>query len=210
MSYKTPAEFQITDEATVKALYGSPSQPALRKEVPFLHPAYHGFIEKAPFMVMATAGPEGLDVSPRGDPAGFVVIEDNHTLLIPDRRGNNRADSLRNLVHDPRIALIFLIPGIGETFRVNGRAVISVDPALLARFPAQGKLPRSVIVVTVETAFFQCSKALVRSDLWNPDRRIPRTDLPSSGTILAALTAGEVGGAAYDAGYPQRLKETIY
>ena len=137
-------------------------------------------------------------------------MEDAHTLLIPDRRGNNRTDSLRNLIADPRLALLFLIPGIGETLRVNGLGRISVSPDLLARFPAQGKLPRSVIVVTVERVYFQCPKAIVRSELWNPARHLPRSALPSSGTILAALTRGAVGGADYDAAYPARLAETIY
>ncbi len=200
----------ITDEATLEALYGTPSEPAILKEVDHVHPHYRAFIDAAPFMAMATAGPGGLDVSPRGDPPGFVEVADEKTLLIPDRRGNNRTDSLRNLIHDPRIALLFLIPGIGETLRVNGRGAISVAPGLLARFPAQGKLPRSVIVVRVESVYFQCPKALVRSDLWNPDKRIPRSALPSSGTILAGITQGKVGGAEYDKAYPQRLKETIY
>ena len=130
-------------------------------------------------------------------PPGFVVVEDARTLLIPDRRGNNRADSLNNLIDDPRIALLFLIPGVGETLRVNGRAEISVDPALLERFPAQGKLPRSVIVVHVERVYFQCPKALVRSDLWNPAKHVERRSLPSAGTILAdAITRGRVGGGS--------------
>jgi hypothetical protein len=200
----------ITDEAALETLYGAPSLAALVKEVDHVHPHYRAFIEAAPFMAMATSGPGGLDVTPRGDPPGFVEVADEKTLLIPDRRGNNRADSLRNLIHDPRIALLFLVPGVGETLRVNGRAAISVAPDLLARFPAQGKLPRSVIVVRVESVYFQCPKAIVRSDLWNPDKRIPRSALPSSGTILADISRGQVGGAEYDKAYPQRLKETIY
>ncbi|HVB66694.1 MAG TPA: pyridoxamine 5'-phosphate oxidase family protein [Acetobacteraceae bacterium] len=206
----TPDPYRITDEAALEALYGTPMESAIRKEVDHVPPVYRAFIEAAPFVALATAGPGGLDVSPRGDPPGFVAVADPYTLLIPDRRGNNRIDSLRNLVHDPRLALLFLIPGVGETLRVNGRGTISVAPELLARFPAQGKLPRSVIVVAVERVYFQCPKALVRSELWNPDRHLPRSALPSSGTILAALTDGAVGGAAYDAAYPQRLRETIY
>lgn len=200
----------ITDEAALEALYGTPSNAAVRKEVDHIHPHYRAFIDVAPFVAIATSGPGGMDVSPRGDPAGFVVVEDPHTLLIPDRRGNNRTDTMRNLIHDPRVALLFLIPGIGETLRVNGRAVISVDPALLARFPAQGKLPRSVIVVHAETVYFQCPKALVRSELWNPDRRIPRSALPSTGTILADITRGAIDAPTYDAAYPERLRQTIY
>ncbi len=200
----------ITDEATLEALYGTPMEPSVLKELDHIHKHYRAFIEAAPFLAMATAGPGGLDVTPRGDPPGFVEVVDEKTLLIPDRRGNNRVDSLRNLIHDPRIALLFLIPGVGETLRVNGRASISVAPELLARFPAQGKLPRSVIVVRVESVYFQCPKALVRSDLWNPEKHIPRSALPSTGTILADITRGRVGGAEYDKAYPQRLKETIY
>ncbi|HTU55600.1 MAG TPA: pyridoxamine 5'-phosphate oxidase family protein [Acetobacteraceae bacterium] len=200
----------ITDESTLAALYGAPSEPSLRKEVDHVPPIYRAFIEAAPFVALATAGPGGLDVSPRGDPPGFVVVSDERTLLIPDRRGNNRVDSLRNLVHDPRLALLFLIPGVGETLRVNGRGAISVAPELLARFPAQGKLPRSVIIVSVDRVYFQCQKAVVRSDLWNPAKRLPRSALPSAGAVLAALTDGAVGGAAYDAAYPERLRQTIY
>jgi uncharacterized protein len=200
----------VTDAATLRSLYGEPSEGAVAKEIDHVHAHYRAMIEAAPFMVMATSGPDGLDVSPRGDPPGFVVVENEKTLLIPDRRGNNRADSLNNLVADPRIALLFLIPGVGETLRVNGRAEICVDPALLARFPAQGKLPRSVIVVRVERVYFQCPKALVRSDLWNPAKHTERRSLPSSGTILADVSRGRVGGAEYDAAYPERLKATIY
>jgi hypothetical protein len=200
----------LTDATELRELYGQPSDGAIAKEIDYVHPHYRAMIEASPFVVMATCGPDGLDVSPRGDPAGFVVVQDERTLLIPDRRGNNRADSLNNLIADPRIALLFLIPGVGETLRVNGRAEISVEPPLLERFPAQGKLPRSVIVVHVERVYFQCPKALVRSDLWNPAKHIERKALPSTGTILADITRGKVGGADYDAAYPARLKATIY
>ncbi|HEY7578654.1 MAG TPA: pyridoxamine 5'-phosphate oxidase family protein [Acetobacteraceae bacterium] len=200
----------LTDATVLRELYGQPSVGAIAKEIDHVHPHYRAMIEASPFVVMATSGPDGLDVSPRGDPAGFVVVEGERTLLIPDRRGNNRADSLNNLIADPRIALLFLIPGVGETLRVNGRAEICVDQAMLARFPAQGKLPRSVIVVHVERVYFQCPKALVRSDLWNPAKHVERRSLPTTGTILADITRGRVGGAEYDAAYPERLKATIY
>jgi hypothetical protein len=200
----------IKDVAALRSLYGEPMAASLAKEVDHVHPHYRAMIEAAPFMVMATSGPDGLDVSPRGDPPGFVVVEDEKTLLIPDRRGNNRTDSLNNLIADPRIALLFLIPGVGETLRVNGTAEICVDPALLERFPAQGKLPRSVIVVHVERVYFQCPKALVRSDLWNPAKHVERSSLPSSGTILGDITRGQIGGPEYDKAYPERLKATIY
>lgn len=200
----------IRDEATLEALYGAPSAAAIAKEVDYIHPHYRSMIELSPFMVLATSGPEGLDCSPRGDPAGFVQMPDDKTVLIPDRRGNNRADSLRNIIHDPRVALLFLIPGVGETLRLNGTARISAAPDLLARFPFRGTLPRSVIVVTVERVYFQCPKAIVRSELWNPTMQIKRTVLPSTGTILADLTAGTVGGEQYDRDYPDRLRTTLY
>ncbi len=200
----------IRDEETLNALYGEISPGAIAKEIDYIHPHYRAMIEASPFMVLATTGPGGLDTSPRGDPAGFVHVVDDRTLLIPDRRGNNRADSLRNIIHDPKVALLFLIPGVGETLRVNGSAVISTDPALLARFPFNGTLPRSVIVVTAERVYFQCPKALVRSELWNPDKHISRKALPSTGTILADITAGTVGGEEYDRAYPERLRTTLY
>jgi uncharacterized protein len=200
----------LTDAAALRALYGEPSDGAIAKEIDHVNSHYRAMIEASPFMVMATSGPDGLDVSPRGDPPGFVTVADERTLLIPDRRGNNRADSLNNLIADPRIALLFLIPGVGETLRVNGRAEISIDPALLERFPAQGKLPRSVIVVHVERVYFQCPKALVRSDLWNPAKHVERRNLPSSGTILGDISRGRIGGPEWDAAYPERLKATIY
>lgn len=200
----------IRDEATLEALYGTASAGAIAKEVDYLHPHYRAMIAASPFMVLATAGPEGLDTSPRGDPAGFVHVVDDKTLLIPDRRGNNRMDSLRNIVRDPRVALLFLIPGVGETLRVNGTAVVSTDPALINRFEYRGTFPRSVIVVTADRVYFQCSKALVRSELWNGEKQVPRASLPSTGTILSDITGGTVGGVQYDREYPERLRTTIY
>jgi hypothetical protein len=205
-----PDEHAIRDEAALAALYGEPSAGAIAKEVEFVHPHYAAMIAASPFMVLATSGPGGLDASPRGDPAGFVHVADERTLLIPDRRGNNRIDSLRNIVHDPRVALLFLIPGVGETLRVNGRAAISVAPDLLARFTFRDSLPRSVIVVTVERVYFQCPKALVRSELWNPEKHVARKTLPSAGTIIGDITSGRIGGAQYDREYPERLRQTLY
>jgi PPOX class probable FMN-dependent enzyme len=201
----------VRDEAALDALYGEISAGAIAKEIDYIHPHYRAMIEASPFMILATSGPGGLDCTPRGDPVGqFVQVTDDRTLLIPDRRGNNRVDSLRNIVHDPRVALLFLIPGVGETLRVNGHAVISTDPALIERFPFRGTLPRSVIVVTAERVYFQCPKALVRSELWNPERQISRKALPSTGTILADVTSGMFDGATYDAAYPERLRTTLY
>jgi uncharacterized protein len=200
----------VTTTAELEAIYGEPVPNSLIKEIDRISDHYRAFIEAAPFVVMATSGPGGLDCTPRGDPPGFVRVHDRKTLLLPDRRGNNRIDSLRNLVADPRIALLFLIPGVGETLRVNGRAEITVDPALCQSFAMEGKLPRSVVVVTAERVYFQCPKALVRSHLWDPERHLERRRLPSSGEILAALRPGEIDAAAHDRAYPQRLKETIY
>jgi uncharacterized protein len=200
----------IRDEASLVAIYGESSAGAIAKEIDYIHPHYRAMIEASPFLVLATSGPEGLDCSPRGDPAGFVQVVDEQTLLIPDRRGNNRVDSLRNIVHDDRVALLFLIPGVGETLRVNGRASISVEPALIERFPFRGTLPRSVIVVRAERVYFQCPKAIVRSELWNPEKHISRKALPSTGLILADVTAGMINGEQYDRDYPERLRTTIY
>jgi PPOX class probable FMN-dependent enzyme len=180
------------------------------KEVDHITKEYRAFIEAAPFFALSTCGPEGVDCSPRGDAPGFVRVADEKTLMIPDRRGNNRIDSLRNIVRDPRVSLLFLIPGVGETFRVVGRAAISTDPALCEGFVFADKTPRSVIIVNVDSVYFQCSKAIVRSKLWDPASIVDRKSLPSNGAILAALTNGEHGGEEFDRTYPERLKATIY
>lgn len=203
-------DHHVTSLDELAELYGEPPEAAILKEQTRIIPEYRAFIEAAPFLVLATSGPEGLDCSPRGDPAGFVRVRDERTLLIPDRRGNNRIDSLKNIVRDPRVALLFVIPGIRETIRVNGRAAISADPDLAESFAMQGKAPRTVLVVTAESVYFQCSKALVRSRLWDPASQVDRTSLPSAGDILAACTEGRVGGETYDRAYPERIKATIY
>jgi PPOX class probable FMN-dependent enzyme len=201
---------RITTLEQLDAMYGAPVPAAVVKEIDYISDHYRQFIDKSPFVVVATVGPEGLDCSPRGDPAGFVRVRDNKTVLIPDRRGNNRVDALRNLVRDPRISLLFMIPGIGSTLRINGRAEIVVDAELNASFALHGKLPRCVIVVTAERVYTQCPKALVRSRLWAPESQIDRSELPSAGEMIAALSKGAIDGAEYDRAYPQRLKETIY
>jgi PPOX class probable FMN-dependent enzyme len=201
----------ITTVEQLEALYtDEPYGPALIKEVDRITPQYRKLIEAAPFAVLATCGPEGLDCSPRGDPPGFVRVLDERTLLIPDRRGNNRIDSLRNLVRDPRVALLFLIPGVGETMRVNGRAKICTDPRLTESFTMNGKAPKCVLVVTVETAYFQCTKAIIRSKLWDPASKVDRETLPTPGSIIAELTGGKMGGPEHDRQAPDRIKETIY
>lgn len=195
----------------LEAIYGVSLAPAsVVKETDRITPHYRALIEASPFVALATAGPEGLDCSPRGDAGAVVRIADEKTLILPDRRGNNRIDSLRNIVRDPRVALLFLIPGSGTTFRVNGRAVVSADPDLLASLAVEGQAPRTAIVVTVETAYFQCARAVVRSGLWDPARHVDPASLPTPGQILAALTGGEVGGQAYDADWPARAARSLW
>ena len=198
----------VTSEAELEALYGLPAGAAVIKEIGHISDHYRAFVEASPFVIVATSGPDGLDCTPRGDPAGFVRVVDRQTVMLPDRRGNNRLDTLRNLVHDPRIALLFLIPGEGRTLRINGRAVIDTDPALCASFTMEGKVPRSVIVVTAERVYTQCPKALIRSKLWNPAAHAD-PGLPSTGAMMQALQA-DFDAEAYERDYPQRLKETIY
>ena len=202
--------FQIKTIEQLERLYGEPRPVAVLKEVEEITPSYAMLIEAAPFVAIATTGPEGLDCSPKGDPAGFIRILDKKTLAIPDRPGNNRIDGMRNLVRDPRIALLFLIPGVGETLRVNGRAAISVDPDLLQSFAIGGKLPRAVMVVTVERIYFHCSKAIVRSKLWSESTKVERASLPSTGTIIAELSNGKFGGESYDREAPARIQAELY
>ena len=202
-------DHRVTSIAQLEALYGLPAGASVFKEIDHVNAEYRAFIEAAPFFALASNGPEGIDCSPRGDDPGFVRVADEKTLMIPDRRGNNRIDTLRNIVRDPRIALLFLIPGIGRTLRINGRAAISVDPELCASFTMEGKVPRSVIVVTAESVYTQCPKALVRSRLWDPSLHLAESALPSSGTMMKALQEG-FDADTYDREYPQRLKETIY
>ena len=200
----------LTTVEQLEALYGKARGAAVVKEIDHINDSYRKLIEAAPFVAIATSGPEGLDCSPKGDPAGFVQVLDEKTVAIPDRPGNNRVDGFRNIVRDPRVALLFLIPGVGETLRVNGRATISVAPDLLQRFTINGKLPRSVMLVQVETVFFHCSKAIVRSKLWDEATKIDRKSLPSTGTIIAELSRGELGGETYDREAPEKIKAQLY
>ena len=200
----------VTTLAELEAMYAKPMETSLLKELDHIGPHYRALIEASPFVALATSGPEGLDCSPRGDASGFVRIADDKTLMIPDRRGNNRLDTLRNIISDPRVALLFLIPGMSETMRVNGRAAISTDPELLESFKVDGKAPRCIIVVTVERAYFQCAKAIVRSKLWDPATRIERSKLPSTGAMVAALTKGKIDAESYDREAPARIKAQLY
>ena len=194
----------------LEAIYGQPGETSTVKVANRITPPYRLLIDKSPFAALATCGPEGLDCSPRGDLPGFVRIHDETTLMMPDRRGNNRVDSLRNIVRDPRVALLFLIPGSGSTLRVNGRAQVSAAADLLASFRMNGKAPRTVIVMTVEEIYFQCARAIVRSDLWNPDKRVDPKTLPTPGQILADMTENRVGGEAYDEEWPERARQSLW
>jgi len=209
MSARSEAH-RITDLATLESLYGKPLGASIAKEIDYLHPHYQRMIAAAPFAVLATNGPGGVDTSPRGDAPGFVAVEDEKTLLLPDRPGNNRIDSLRNILSDPHVALLFLIPGIGETLRVNGRAAISVDPALLERFKVNGKRPRSVLIISVDTVFFQCSRAIFRSKLWDPAQHLERASLPSLGRMVADISRSGFDAESYDKGLYERLKGSLY
>ncbi len=200
----------VTSIEALERLYGEPYGPSVAKVADRITAQYRAFIEAAPFFALASGGPDGMDCSPRGDAPGFVRVHDETTLLVPDRLGNNRIDSLRNILQDPRVALLFLIPGCGETIRVIGRAAISTDPALAQTFIVNGKAPRAVLIVTVERIYYQCSKAIVRSKLWDASRHVDRKSLPSAGMILAELTDGKLGGEAHDRAAPERIKATLY
>ncbi|HEV7256285.1 MAG TPA: pyridoxamine 5'-phosphate oxidase family protein [Bosea sp. (in: a-proteobacteria)] len=207
---------RITSLDQLAALYPNPVAPAsIAKEIDHVDANYAALIAASPFFVLATNGPEGLDCSPRGDLPGFVTVRDAKTLLIPDRKGNNRLDSLKNILFDPRIGMLFVVPGYGETLRVNGVASLSSDPELCGRFEMAGKLPACVIVVTVESIYFQCSRAIVRADLWNPARHVAKGSVPSAGQILRDITARDAAietfdGEAYDKALPERVKATLY
>lgn len=201
---------KITTVEEIEKLYGSVHPGAIIKKIDHISDHYRAYIDAAPLMIVASSGINELDCSPRGDPAGsFVRIEDSHTILIPDRPGNNRVDTLHNILHDPRIALLFILPGIGVTIRVNGRAEISADMPLRESFAFAGKLPKSVIRVSVMSAFFHCPKAFIRSDLWKPEKYVDPKSLPSVGTMMEAIEES-FDGEAWDAEYPERIRQTIY
>ena len=192
----------------LEALFGAVGEAARRKEVSYLHPVYQRWIAASPFAVLATSGANGLDASPRGDPAGWVAVENERTLLLPERRGNNRIDSLRNIVADPRVGLLFMIPGIGETLRVNGRARIRVDTDLLERFAVHGKPPKCVIEIEVESVFYQCARAIHRSGLWDKRTADRPENVPTAGAVLAALA--DIDGSEYDRELRDRQLSTLY
>jgi len=200
----------ITSVEQLEALYGLPGEASIVKELDHVIPEYAAFIEASPFVALATSGPEGLDCSPRGDLAGFVRLVDDKTLMMPDRRGNNRADSLKNIIRDPRVGLLFLVPGSGTTLRINGRAHITTDPELCASFIVDGKPARSVTVIAVETVYFQCARAIVRSDLWNSAKHVDPKSLPTPGQILEVTSRKNIDGKTYDKEWPERAKKTMW
>lgn len=206
----TATPHRITSIEALEAIYGTPSANSTDKEADWLIPCYRRYVEASPFVALATIGPEGIDCSPRGDRPGFVRAHDDRTLMMPDRRGNNRVDSLRNIVRDPRCAFLFLIPGAGNCLRVNGRAHLDVDPALCDSFAIDGKPPRSVIVLEIETVYFQCARAIIRAGLWDPATHVSEKDLPSAGDMLAEITRGRLGGEEYDREWPDRAARSLW
>jgi hypothetical protein len=198
---------RIETVAALEALYGDPGEAAVVKVTDRLTEAYRAWIAQSRFVVISTVGPEGTDGSPRGDAGPVVEIADARRLLLPDWRGNNRIDTLRNIVRDPRVALMFFVAGSNTVIRVNGSAVVSADPALTARFERQGKRPRSVVVVTIGEVYSQCARALMRAELWTAGDM--SEDLPSPGEMLAEAKAG-FDGAGYDAGWAARAKDSLW
>lgn len=198
----------IEDIRALETLYGRPGAPALRKVAGHLTPLYREWIMNARFCVLSTVGPEGTDASPRGDDGPVVLELDPGTLALPDWRGNNRLDSLRNIVSDGRVSLMFMIAGSNTVVRLNGRAKLTQDETLRARFRKKDRQPATVIVVQIAEIYTQCARALMRADLWHGLAK--RTDLPTAGDILSEMTAGEEGGAAYDAAWAPRAAKTMW
>lgn len=206
---KTKTEITTVNE--LRAIYDLPKASTVAKVIDHIDDHVAAFIARSPFLLMATVSAAGrMDVSPKGDVPGFVHVVDPTTLIYPDRPGNNRIDGLQNIVETGRIGLIFLIPGVKETLRVNGSARISLDPELLRRLAVDGKTPRSVTVISVEEVFFHCARALIRSGLWDSERHVDRSELPSMGTIMAAHTKGLVDQCEYDETLPARIAQNLY
>ena len=195
--------------AELDAIYGETSEASLIKGSDRLTAGYRRLIEASPIVALATSGPEGLDCSPRGDPGAVMTILDDRTLVLPDRRGNNRIDSLRNIVRDGRVALLFLIPGSNTTLRINGTAEISVDPDLLAGLAMEGKLPRSAIVISIGEIYFQCARALMRARIWEQEAWPDVSDLPTPGSLMRELKQ-DFDSLTYDRDWPERAKNSMW
>ncbi len=200
---------RIETVAQLETLYGAAGESALAKETPTINSAYRRLLEAAPFCSIASIGQQGMDCSPRGDGPGFVRILDDRTIAIADRRGNNRLDTLRNIVVDPRVALLFLIPGWNEALRINGRSHLSADPDLLRPFAVNDKLPATVIITEIDTMYFQCARAIKRARLWDPGARVPLSKLPTAGDLVQSVIA-DFDGPAYDDALPERQAKTLY
>lgn len=201
---------KITSISALETLYGAPSQASLIKETGTIIPEYAAFIEASPFFLLATVGPEGLDCSPRGEAPGFAKLLDPSTLAIPDRKGNNRVDSLRNIVRDPRVALCFLVPGSHTCMRVNGTAEISIEPELLEQFSTEGKPPKSVILVKTQTVYFQCGKAIIRSGLWDSERHADLNALPTQGELIEAASGQPMDTTGFDREWERKLPDSLW
>ncbi|MEM6986377.1 MAG: pyridoxamine 5'-phosphate oxidase family protein [Pseudomonadota bacterium] len=199
----------ITSVSQLEALYGTPLQTSVEKESAVVNSSYRKLIEAAPFVAVASIGAGGLDCSPRGDGPGFVHVIDDRTLALPDRRGNNRLDTLRNIIEDPRVALLFLIPGVNLSLRVNGRAVLTTEHALRERFAVDQKLPTTVMLIHIDTLYFQCARALKRAQLWSADAQRDPRELPSAGT-LAKSVMQDFDAETYDAELEARQARTLY
>ena len=202
---------QINTIAELEAIYHQqPVLASMAKEIDYLIPQYQKLIELSPFVALATIGAGGLDCSPRGDNQGFVRVLDSKTLAMPDRRGNNRIDSLRNIVADPRVALLFFIPGSGTTFRVNGSAYLTTDAELCKSFEMEGNLPRSVIIIKVEAAYTQCARAILRAGLWDYSKHVEKSEVPTIGEMLEAVTHGKINADEYNSNWPARAKTSMW
>lgn len=202
---------KIKSVADLEKLYGLVGQSSIVKEIDYISDEYRLLIEAAPFTALATVGPEGLDCSPRGDRAGSLVrVVNQKTLMMPDRRGNNRVDSLKNIIRDPRIALMFLIPGHGNALRVNGQAIVDDDQDLRESFNVDGHTPRSVIIIHIDAVYFQCARAIIRSGLWRSDQSLETKYLPTPGQILESLSLRQIDGHAYDQEWPDRASKTMW
>jgi uncharacterized protein len=200
---------KITTPEQLEEIYHvKPTLASTAKVSDRLTPEYRKLVDASPFLILATAGEKGLDCSPRGDRGSAVKVVDDKTILLPDRRGNNRIDSLRNIVSDPRVALLFLIPGSGTTLRINGKAEIIADPDLLNSLAIEGHAPRTVTVIHIEAVYFQCARAINRSGLWNGPKTIE--DIPTPGNILQALSDGEIDAVKYDSDWPERAAKSLW
>jgi len=200
----------LNDESALEAIYGVVNPNSIAKETPQLTTAYRAWIERAPFMAIASIGRGGMDCSPRGDKPGQLFrILDDQTIAIPDRRGNNRLDTIRNIVADPRVALLFLLPGINESLRINGEAIVVTDTALRNRFAVNGSKPVTVVVVTISSVYFQCARALMRSGLWSTDAQVGKAEVPTAGEMIKSGLS-DFDSETYDAQLRSRQRSSLY